>query len=96
METPIEVNHRLNDQDGRLLIDDGQYQNLVGKLIYLALTRSDIAFVVGVISQFMHVPRTPHLEATFRILRYLKSALGRSLLFSNNGHIRVEVYSDVD
>lgn len=44
----------------------------------------------------MHAPRTSHLEATYRILRYLKSDLGRGLLFTSQGHMRVEVYTDAD
>lgn len=95
-ETPIEVNHGLNDQDGRPLIDADKYQRLVGKLIYLSLIRPDIAFAVGVVSQFIHAPQTPHLEATYRILRYLKSAPGRGLLFTSHGHVRVEVYTVAD
>lgn len=65
-------------------------------MIYLALTRLDIAFAVGVVTQFMYAPRTPHLEATFRILRYRKFAPRRGLLFFDNGHVRVEVYIDAD
>lgn len=65
VETSIEINHRLNNHNGRPLIDAGTYQRLVGKLIYLALTRPDIAFAVGVVSQLMHALRTPHLEVTF-------------------------------
>lgn len=95
-EIPIEVDHGLNDQDGRPLIDAGRYQWLVGKLIYLALTWAELAFAVGVVSQFMHAPRTPHLEANFRVHRYLKLALGRDLMFSKNGHMHIEVYIDVD
>lgn len=68
-------------------------KRLVGKLIYLFLTRHDIVFAVGVVSQFMHALRTPHLEATFRILRYLKSTSGKGFLFSNNGHMGVEIYT---
>lgn len=83
VDTPIKANHGLNDQDGRPLIDAGWYQQLVGKLIYPALKRLDIAFTVSVVSQFMHALRTLHLEATFHILKYLKSVLRRGLLFSN-------------
>lgn len=95
-DTPIEVNHGLNEKDGKPLIDARRYQRLVEKLIYLALKRLDIAFAVGVVNQFMHVPRTLHLEATFHILKYLKSAPRRGLLFSDNRHVRVEVYTDAD
>lgn len=94
--TLIEVNHRLNDQDGRPMIDTSRYQRLVGKLIYLSLTRLDIAYVVGVVSQFMHTPRTPNLEAAYRISRYLKSTLRRGLLFVTHEHMWVEVYTDAN
>lgn len=67
-----------------------------GKLICLALMRPDIAFVVGVVSQIMHTPRTLHLEATYHIMRYLKLAPGSGLLFSNNVHMRVKVYKNAD
>lgn len=33
IETPIGVNHGLNDQDGRPLINKGRYQRLLGKLM---------------------------------------------------------------
>ena len=72
------------------MTDRGKYQRLVGKLIYLSHTRPNIAFVVGVVSQFMHVPRETHLEAVFRILGYLKSSPRKGLYFSKHDHLRVE------
>lgn len=62
-ETPIESNHYLQAYEGHRLIDFDRYQKLVGKLIYLTLTRPDISYVVGVVSQFMHAPTTSYLEA---------------------------------
>jgi hypothetical protein len=44
----------------------------------------------------MHEPRTSHLDAVYRILRYLKSALGKRVLFSNHGHLRLEAFTDAD
>ena len=32
----------------------------IGKLIYLTVTRADISYVVGLLSQFMHEPRLIH------------------------------------
>ncbi|RDX85691.1 hypothetical protein CR513_33089, partial [Mucuna pruriens] len=43
-------------------------QDLRGKMIYLSHTRSDIAYVVNVVSQFMHDPRERQLQAVERIL----------------------------
>jgi hypothetical protein len=33
-------------------------------------------YSVHVLSRFMHAPRKPHMEATLRVLRYLKGAPG--------------------
>ena len=64
-DTPIDQNHELNDIDGELRDDIGRFQRMVGRLIYPSLTRLDISNNVSVISQFMHAPCTPHLEATY-------------------------------
>lgn len=37
-----------------------------------------------------------HLEAVYRILRYLKSCLGKGLLFRKGDTRTVEAYTDVD
>ncbi|RVX07826.1 Retrovirus-related Pol polyprotein from transposon RE1 [Vitis vinifera] len=62
-------------------VDREKYQRLVGRLIYLSHTRPDIAFVVSVVSQYMHSPKESHLEAVYKILRYLKGSPGRGLFF---------------
>ena len=72
------------------------YQRLVGKVIYLSHTRPDIAYVVSVVSQFMHNPSEDHMDAVIRTLRYLKSSHRKRLLFSNNGHLRINGYTDAD
>ena len=71
-ETPIIANHGLQMIEGEKLVDRGQYQRMVGKLIYLSHTRPDIAYAVGVVSRFMHRPQIHHMTAVMRILRYLK------------------------
>ena len=59
--TPIEQNHRLSEALGEKKVDRKMYQRLVRRLIYLAHTRLDIAYLVSVISQFMHDSREIHL-----------------------------------
>ncbi|KAM0052614.1 putative RNA-directed DNA polymerase [Helianthus debilis subsp. tardiflorus] len=44
----------------------------------------------------MHQPQAAHLEAAQRILRYLKGTAGHGMLFKANGHLNVELYTDVD
>ena len=58
---PIEQNHKMCIEEESAKVDKVQYQRLVGKLIYLAHTRPDLAYAVSVVSQFMHDPRVRHL-----------------------------------
>ena len=95
-DTPVDPNQKLDVDEEGLQVDKGNYQRLVGRLIYLSHTRPDIAYAVSTVSQFMHSPRQSHLDAVFRILRYLKSAPGKGLMFSKNNHLQVEAYSDSD
>ncbi|CAL9001492.1 unnamed protein product [Prunus brigantina] len=94
--TPIEMNHKLCEDMDQESTNKEQYQRLVGRLIYLAQTRPDISYAVSVVSQFMHSPSVSHRNAVDRILRYLKSAPGKGLIFSKNGDLEVVGYTDVD
>ena len=96
VDTPMEMNHKLGQAEDQTPADKGRYQRLVGKLIYLSHTRPDIAYAVSVVSQFMHSPGEEHMEAVYRILRYLKSAPGRGLLFSKNEVREITGYTDSD
>ncbi|KAH9658679.1 protein kinase domain-containing protein [Citrus sinensis] len=46
-DTPIEANSKLGEVKNGFPVDNGRYQRLVGRLIYLSHTRPDIAFVVS-------------------------------------------------
>ncbi|GJV69701.1 ribonuclease H-like domain-containing protein [Tanacetum coccineum] len=46
-----------------------EYQKLVGKLIYLSVTRPDITYVVHYLSHHMHAPLQSHFAACLRMLR---------------------------
>jgi hypothetical protein len=95
-KTSMESNVRLDTEKGEPLKDINHFQRLIEKLIYLTVTRPDLAFVVSQISQFMHAPRTPHLEAINRILRYLKGSPGKGILMKRNNTNDICGYSDTD
>jgi hypothetical protein len=60
VDTPIEVNTRYYSSDGLLLIDPILYHTIVGSLVYLTITRPDIAYIVHIVSQFVVFPTTVH------------------------------------
>ena len=89
-DTPIMVNHGLQIKEGAEPADRGRYQRIVGKLIYLSHMRPDIAYVVGVVSQFMHQPKTEHSEAALRIVRYLMGTVGHGVMLKKNGNLEIQ------
>ncbi|KAK1431416.1 hypothetical protein QVD17_07875 [Tagetes erecta] len=95
-ETPMMANQKLHMEIETELADKERYQRLVGKLIYLSHTRPDIAYAVGVVSQFMHQPQATHMEAVIRRIRYLKGTTGHGVLFKSNGHLEIQAYTDAD
>jgi len=68
----------------------------VGRLNYLDITRLDITFAVGVLSQFLKDPTDSHWNDAMRILRYIKNALGRGLLYEDKCNDKFVCYSDAD
>jgi len=94
--TPMETNNKLGPEQDEPLSNMGQYQKLVGKLIYLTVTRSDISFAVSMVSQFMHASRTSHLEVIDRILRYLKDTPGQEIWMKKNGTNDVVDFSNAN
>ena len=90
VESPMNPNQKLTIEEGKLFSDPERYRRLVGKLIYLTITRPDLSFAVGIVSQFMQTPCLGHWNAIIRILRYLKKALGQGLL----GNVQIFGYCD--
>lgn len=73
--------------------DKERYQRLVGKLIYSLILDQILLFAVSMASQHMHPRKEAHMEAAYKILRYLKSSLGKGLFFKEIDSKSVEVFT---
>ncbi|XP_015962042.1 uncharacterized mitochondrial protein AtMg00810-like [Arachis duranensis] len=82
--------------NGTVLDNPTIYRQLVGGLVYLTVTRPDIAYPVHVLSQFLLASRTIHCAAVLRILCYMKDTLFHALHFSAHSSLFLQAYSDVD
>ncbi|XP_016451711.1 secreted RxLR effector protein 161-like [Nicotiana tabacum] len=103
--TPLEFNHKLTfvdfDQEvnknayADILVEDkGIYQILIGRLLYLTMTRPDITFVVQLLSQYMHTPKVSHMEAAKRVIRYIKSTPELGLFMPTGSYNQLVAYCD--
>ncbi|CAH9090919.1 unnamed protein product, partial [Cuscuta epithymum] len=72
--TPMDSKLKLSKNDGTLLDDPKSYRTLIGRLLYLTVTRPDISYSVQTLSQFLSHPTDIHMSAAHRLLRYLKNS----------------------
>ena len=92
----MEVNLKLSQEDGEPLEDPTLYKRMIGKLLYLMITRPYISYSVNHLSQFLASPKIPHFKATQRILWYVKSTPSLGLFFASNSDVQLQVYAEVE
>ncbi|XP_074377786.1 secreted RxLR effector protein 161-like [Apium graveolens] len=94
--TLVEVSLKLSKDGDSKYVDPTLYRSLIGSLMYLTTTRSDIIYDVGLISRFMEQPKKTHWEAGKRILRYVRGTLGDGLYYQKVNDSKVLGYCDSD
>ncbi|GMI85897.1 hypothetical protein HRI_002259000 [Hibiscus trionum] len=93
---PINPSHKLSSTTGDLLPDPQVYRRLIGRLLYLTHTRPDITYAVHLLSQYVSSPRTPHLDAAYNLLAYIKKDPGLGLFFPVNNNLQLSAFVDAD
>ncbi|KAK3035101.1 hypothetical protein RJ639_032603 [Escallonia herrerae] len=91
---PMEQNHSLALANGPLLSDPGPYRRLIGRLVYLTITRPDICNAVHVLSQFMQSPRSQHWDAALRVLLYFKAVPLQGLFLPADCPLQIYAFCD--
>lgn len=94
--TPIDVKSKLSAQSKNKYHYPMDYWHLVGALQYLTLTRPDIYYDVQHVCLLMRDPRTHHMYALKRIIRYVKGTLEYGLYLSPSSTHKLLSYADVD
>lgn len=96
--TPAKTNHNLNFNDDGEDVDTITFKHLVGCLGYPCNTKSDICYVVGMVSRLLSNPKWSHYQAVVGILRYVKGTLRHEILFPYRVSDVAELicYSDSD
>jgi hypothetical protein len=80
--TPMNLKEKFNKNDETNKVDEGQYRSLIGCLMYLTTTRSNITFDVSLLSRFMHYASESHLQGEKRIVRYINGTINCDIKFS--------------
>lgn len=90
----INAKLKLQNDDGFKEEDLALYRQLVGSLIYLTTTRSDLAYAISALSQFMSKPLENHWVATKGVLRYLQRTLEFGIVYNDSCDVRLAGFLD--
>lgn len=94
--TPMDSRLPLEQEGSPPLSNSKSYRRLIGKLLYLCITRPDITFAIHKLSQFVSQPCEHHLSAAHRVLHYLKGNVGLGLFYSSNSTLEPSIFADAD
>ena len=73
-----------------------RYRRLIGRLLYVTMTRPDITFVLQQLSQHVSALRETHWDAALYLLRYLKLFPSTDIFISSNNDLQLSAYCDAD
>ena len=72
------------------------YRSIIGSLLYLTASRSDISFSVGVCAHFQAASKESHMTAVKRIIRYVNGTSDYGIWYSKDLNDCLADYSDTN
>lgn len=94
--TPMVPHVHFTKDDGDSLNGPEKYSQLVGRLNYLTVTHSDVAYAISVATQFIYAPALKHWKTLKQILCYLKGVSKLVILFRNHEHAHIQYFTNVN
>jgi hypothetical protein len=96
IKTPMGTNGHLDLVMGGKSVDQKVYRSMIGSLLYLCASRSDIMLYVCMCARFQADPKEVHLRVVKRILRYLVYTTKFGLWYPKGSTFDLIGYSDAD
>ncbi|VFQ89230.1 unnamed protein product, partial [Cuscuta campestris] len=96
ISTPVDTKAKLSATSGTPLLYPSIYRSIVGALQYLTFTRPDLTYAVQQLCLHLHAPRSTHLTAMKRVLRYIHGTATHGITLHRTGTDSLQAYSDAD
>nr|GEU72343.1 retrovirus-related Pol polyprotein from transposon TNT 1-94 [Tanacetum cinerariifolium] len=96
MDTPMVEKSKLDEDTQGKAVDPTHYRGMVGTLMYLTTSRSDLVYVVCMCAQYQARPIEKHIHAIKRIFRYIKETINWGLWYSKDSTIALTTFVDAD
>jgi hypothetical protein len=95
----VEANLKLEKHGEEDIVDTTLFKQIVGSMIYVCNSQSNIDFSVKLVSRHMSEPNVSHMNVARRILKYLKESTNYRILFRRDSERKedmVTCYSDAN
>ncbi|XP_059629786.1 uncharacterized mitochondrial protein AtMg00810-like [Cornus florida] len=96
VQTPMSISSKLDRDSDPNKVDHFLYRSMIGSLLYLAATRLDILFSVGVCARYQADPKEQHILAVKCIIHYVNSTLNYGLRYSSESNSEIAGYTDAN
>lgn len=94
--TPMNANEKLSLEDSWGKTNPVRYRKVVGSLLYLTHTKSDLVYAVGIVLRFMQSPSIYHFGVVKRILHYVAGTMSHGLMYTNTEELKLCGFTDSD
>nr|GEZ10812.1 retrovirus-related Pol polyprotein from transposon TNT 1-94 [Tanacetum cinerariifolium] len=75
VDTPMVDRLKLDEDPLGIPVNQTRFRSMVGSLMYLTASRSDLVFVVCMCARYQASPTKKHLKALKRVFRYLRGTI---------------------
>jgi hypothetical protein len=90
----MDLHLQLRPTDGVPLEDPPRYWHFASSLVYLTVTRPDIAHAVHILSHFMSAPTSVHCGHLLCVLEYVRGTSSQCLFYARNSPLHLYAYSE--
>ncbi|GJX13645.1 hypothetical protein Tco_0205403 [Tanacetum coccineum] len=87
---------KLDEDPLGIPVDQTRFRSMVGSLMYLTTSRSDLVFVVCMCARYQAKPTKKHLEAIKRVFWYLRGTINMGLWYPKDTAMALTAYADAD
>ncbi|XP_052627195.1 uncharacterized mitochondrial protein AtMg00810-like [Lactuca sativa] len=86
--------HKIFADPSGVSVDEKKYRGMIGSLLYLTASQSDIMFSTCLCARFQVNPKMSNLLAVKQIFRYLKGTKNLGIWYPANESFLLQAYSD--
>nr|GFB13203.1 copia protein [Tanacetum cinerariifolium] len=94
--TPMEIKDKLDLDQNETPVDATKYRSMIGALMYLTSSRSDIVHATCLCARYQAKPTEKHLKEVKRIFCYLRGTVNTGLWYTKDSSFELTGFSDAN